>query len=80
MRIIGEIPHPIFKVTLFAWNGKYLVKAELGSLEQTYKVDELDYSEDQVRKMIQDEDFSAAIHQQFQAMGRALGRVLTEVD
>ncbi len=37
MRIIAEIPHPIFKVTVFQMNGKLSVKLEKNLLEQTYK-------------------------------------------
>ncbi len=37
MRIIAEIPHPEFKVTVFQMNGKLSVKLEKNLLEQTYK-------------------------------------------
>lgn len=42
MRQIADIPHPDAKITVFAWNGKLLVKLERGPFEQTYKVAELD--------------------------------------
>ncbi len=42
MRIIAELPHPEFKVTIMMMNQKYIVKLEQGSLEQTYKVAEMD--------------------------------------
>lgn len=42
MRVIADIPHPEIKITLLAWNGKYLLKLELGPFEQTYKVSELE--------------------------------------
>ncbi|WP_317172155.1 hypothetical protein [Hymenobacter sp. BRD67] len=42
MRHVADIPFPQVKITLLAWNGKYLLKLEQGPLEQTYKVSELD--------------------------------------
>lgn len=40
MRVVAEIPHSHFKIQIFQWNGKYQVKFEIGTFEQTYKVDE----------------------------------------
>ncbi len=40
MRIVKEIPHPRFKITVFSWNGKYLIKIEDAHLEQVYKIPE----------------------------------------
>ena len=37
MRIIGEIPHPSFKITVFQMNARISVKIEFQLLEQTYK-------------------------------------------
>ena len=37
MRIVGEIPHPILKITIFLHDSKYAVKFEAGLYEQTYK-------------------------------------------
>ncbi|MDZ7648033.1 MAG: hypothetical protein U5K54_13125 [Cytophagales bacterium] len=49
MRVIKEIPYANFKITIFQWNGKYLIKIESGLLEQTFKINELDTtSEDDV--------------------------------
>lgn len=47
MRVIGEIPHTSCKITLFNWNGKYLLKFEQGPIEQTYKVSEMDVTSEQ---------------------------------
>jgi hypothetical protein len=44
MRIIDTIPHPQLKISIFQMNGKYLVKFEAGSYEQTFKVDESEVS------------------------------------
>lgn len=37
MRIVGEIEHPVLKITLFKNDGKFSVKFETALLEQTYK-------------------------------------------
>ena len=42
MRVIAELPHPDCKITLFSMNNKYIIKFEQGSLEQTYKIPEVD--------------------------------------
>jgi hypothetical protein len=40
MRIVGYIPHPVMKITVFTMNMKYSVKLEMGQMEQTYKISE----------------------------------------
>lgn len=37
MRIVGDIPHPTLKITIFLHDSKYAVKFEAGLYEQTYK-------------------------------------------
>ncbi|MFT4973550.1 MAG: hypothetical protein ACI9JY_002760 [Saprospiraceae bacterium] len=37
MRIIGDIPHPNFKITVFKMDNRLSVKFESGFNEQTYK-------------------------------------------
>lgn len=37
MKIIGNIPHPIWKVTIFEMNHRISVKVENGATEQWYK-------------------------------------------
>jgi hypothetical protein len=53
MRIIGEIPHPRCKITLFHWNNRYIIKLETNHLEQTFKVPEYELgSEDDLQKVV----------------------------
>ncbi len=42
MRVVKEIPGDAYNISIFSWNGKYLIKFEQGFFEQTYKVNELD--------------------------------------
>lgn len=42
MRIVAELPHPECKITIFSMNSKFIIKFEQGTLEQTYKLAEMD--------------------------------------
>ena len=46
MRIIAELPHPEFKISILNMNRKFIVKIEQGNLEQSYKVAEADLMDD----------------------------------
>jgi hypothetical protein len=37
MRIVGNIPHPGMRITVFHMNDKYIVKLEAGPMEQVFK-------------------------------------------
>lgn len=72
MRIVGEITHPQCRISLFHWNGKYLIKIEVGGLEQTFKVDELDVEgESGLREMITESFIQEALAR-FEAMRTSL--------
>lgn len=45
MRIIAELPHPDFKISILNMNNKFIVKMEQGSLEQSYKIPEMDLTD-----------------------------------
>jgi hypothetical protein len=45
MRIIAELPHPDFKISILNMNQKFIVKIEQGSLEQSYKIPEMDLTD-----------------------------------
>jgi hypothetical protein len=45
MRIIAELPHPDFKITIMNMNQKFIVKIEQGTLEQSFKVPEMDLTD-----------------------------------
>jgi hypothetical protein len=62
MRVVGEIPHPELKITIFHWNNRYLIKLEAGLFEQTFKIPEYDVaSEDELKKIVSDNFVKAAI-------------------
>jgi hypothetical protein len=72
MRVVGEIPHPELKITIFHWNNRYLIKLETAFFEQTYKIHEYDVaSEDEVKKIV-DEAFIASALRRFNEMSESL--------
>ncbi len=79
MRIVGEIPHDVCKITLFSWNNRYLIKLELGYLEQTYKVNQFDItSEDDLYRIV-DERFINEALRRFKDMESNLQLALESV-
>lgn len=53
MRLLKDVPHDRYKIQIFGYNGKYILKIELGQFEQTFKIGELDVNgPEEVEKMI----------------------------
>lgn len=69
MRVIAELPHPEFKISIFSMNQKFLIKFEQGNLEQTYKVAEMDLT-DGVNGVFEilDEPFYKSVSERFKSM------------
>jgi hypothetical protein len=79
MRVIGEIPHPACKITLFQWNNRYLIKLEAGHLEQTYKVDQFSIaSEEELSNIVSDRFVSEAI-ERFNGMHNSLSKAMEDL-
>ncbi|GAB4020485.1 hypothetical protein [Spirosoma koreense] len=68
MRFVQEIPHPQFRIGLYAWNGKYIVKIESGPYEQTYKIQELDLTDPALVPTMLDSEFLERVTTRFQEM------------
>ena len=70
MRIIAELPHPECKISLFNMNQKYIIKFEQGTLEQSYKLSELDLTGGGANEIFQilDEAFIATVIERFKHM------------
>lgn len=70
MRIIAELPHPDFKITLFNMNQKYIIKFEQGQLEQSYKLSELDLTGGGANEVFEiiDDEFLATVTERFKSM------------
>lgn len=53
MRLIETIPHDLYKISIFQFNSKYIVKIELDQYEQSFKINETDVNGlSDVKKMI----------------------------
>ena len=69
MRYIKDIVHQQFKIGLYQWNNKYIIKIEMGLYEQTYKIDDYEISSLEEIDRILDEPFMQAVSARFVAMG-----------
>ncbi|QNF31628.1 hypothetical protein HUW51_02390 [Adhaeribacter swui] len=80
MRVVTEIPHAAVKITVFAWNGKYLIKLERGPYEQTYKISEMEVAGDETIKQMLDETFINEAVSLFQQMHQHLMAALERAE
>lgn len=63
MRLIKQIPHERFFIQLHAYNGKYILSISIDQYEQSFKVNESDFSHmDQLEKLIEGKFLSNCIH------------------
>ena len=68
MRYIKDVPSKDFKIGIYQWNNKYIIKVETGMFEQTYKIDQYEVeSVEEIEKCI-DEPFLNAIANTFDSM------------
>ena len=69
MRIIAELPHPDFKISILNMNQKFIIKIEKGSIEQSYKIPEMDLT-DCVNSVFEilDEAFLKTVSLRFEEM------------
>jgi len=44
MRLVGQIPHPHFKISVHNYNAKYIIEVEAGPCKQIYKISETEVS------------------------------------
>lgn len=71
MRVVAELPHPDFKVTIMSMNQKFIIKLEKSVYEQIYKVPEMDLT-DGVNSVFEllDEEFLKKAGERFKEMNR----------
>jgi hypothetical protein len=72
MRLVRELINPDFKITIFSWNNRYLIKLEQGFLEQTFKVPEMDVLTEEDLYSILDAEFLQQANSRFREMGHSL--------
>ncbi|KAA9333719.1 hypothetical protein [Adhaeribacter soli] len=71
MRLVANIPHEDVRISVFAWNDKFLVKFEKAGMEQTYKIAEIDIPGDGDLEKMLDEEFIDTVLENFQRMGKS---------
>lgn len=80
MRLVTDIPHARYKIQVFQYNSKYIVKIELGQFEQVYKIGELDVNGlEDVVKMVNDNLLKNCL-ERFVAMRSDWGESFKEVN
>jgi hypothetical protein len=77
MRVLRELSFREFKVTIFSWNNRYLIKLEQGLLEQTFKIDQFDITNEEHLLRIIDEEFVRHAAKTFLEMSQSLHEALT---
>jgi len=68
MRIVGNIPHPDMRITVFHMNEKFIVKLEAGPMEQVFKFDQTKYPGLEAIQKLVDETFLANALKRFNEM------------
>jgi hypothetical protein len=77
MRVVKEFVQEDIRVSVFSWNNKYILKYELGPMEQTFKLSEMDVMEEDDLEIFLKDEFFKKVKNRFDEMGLAFG---AEVD
>ncbi len=72
MRVIRENVVEGCKVTLYAWNNRYIIKMERGLFEQTFKISEFDVTGEEELVHLLDAEFVQQALKRFDDMGQSL--------
>jgi hypothetical protein len=76
MRVVKEFTKEQVRISVFSWNNKYLIKYELGPMEQTFKIPETDILEEAELDRFCEGEFFVAVIQRFEEMGRTFQKQL----
>ena len=80
MRIIKETKAEEFKITIFHWNNKYLLKFEDGRNELTYKINQLDLTtEADIDVFISDTEVLGKVRESFEKMDQTLDLYFSKI-
>ena len=69
MRVVKELIQEEVRVSIFSWNNKYILKFELGPMEQTFKLSEMDVLEESELDAFLEGDFFDQVKLRFDEMG-----------
>lgn len=76
MKLIQEISHDTYRISIFSWNNKYIAKFEYGQFEQTFKISEWDLTSESEIPQVIDQLLSGSIKEVFSQMNRNLSQAL----
>jgi len=71
MRVVKEFIQEEIRISIFSWNNKYILKYELGPMEQTFKVSEMDVLEESDLESFWSGDFFDQVKIRFTEMGNS---------
>ncbi|MCU0400699.1 MAG: hypothetical protein MUE75_06745 [Algoriphagus sp.] len=76
MRVVKELVREEIRVSIFSWNNKYIIKYELGPMEQTFKLSEMDVLEESELDAFMEGAFFENVKVRFEEMGDSFRRQL----
>lgn len=71
MRVVREFVQEDVRISVFSWNNKYIIKFELGPMEQTFKLSEMDVLEEKDLEIFWKGDFFGKVKRRFEEMGES---------
>ncbi len=78
MRQVALIPNPHVRISILAWNGKFLLKFERPDTEQVFKLPESVVTEEEVKAFVNDA-FVSEVLQRFSDMEQGILTRLHEI-
>jgi hypothetical protein len=72
MRVIKEMVKGDIRISIFSWNNKYIVKLEIGGMEQTFKLDELRLDSEQQLDLLLTDKFIHEAMTRFNSMSKSV--------
>lgn len=72
MRVVKEFNQEDIRISIFSWNNKYILKFELGPMEQTFKIPEMDVLDEADLEIFWTGDFFEKVKVRFKEMGESL--------
>lgn len=71
MRVVKELTREEVRISIFSWNNKYILKFELGPMEQTFKLSEMDVLEEKALDSFLEGEFFEKVKSRFDEMGKS---------
>lgn len=71
MRVVKELIQEEVRISIFSWNNKYILKFELGPMEQTFKLSEMDVLVESDLDSFLTGEFFEKVKQRFDEMGNS---------